>query len=92
MMLLNGHHLDNNATFKKLKYVYPDGFLTVINLFYKNLFYHQPFEGLSIIINTVKLFTKKKQKLDNVMHSNNENKDIAKMLLRVCIQTKYYWR
>ena len=35
-----------------------DAFLTVINLIYKNLFYHQPFDGLSTIINTVKLFTK----------------------------------
>ena len=37
-----------------------DAFLTVINLIYKNLFNHQPFDGLSIIINTIKLFTQKK--------------------------------
>ena len=39
-----------------------DVFLTVINLIYKNLFYHQPFEGLAIIINTTKLFAKKEHK------------------------------
>ena len=50
------HHLDNNAT-KKFTL---GTFLTVINLIYKNLFYHQPFDGLSIIINTTKLFTKQK--------------------------------
>ena len=73
MMLLNGHHLDNNATFKKLKYVYPDGFLTVINLFYKNLFYHQPFEGLSIIIKVLMtlsmhkpLFSERKPSINRV--------------------------
>ena len=38
-----------------------DTFLTVINLIYKNLFYHQPFDGLSIIINTIKLFAIKKE-------------------------------
>ena len=36
-----------------------DAFLTVINLIYKNLFNLQPFVGLSIIINTIKLFAKK---------------------------------
>ena len=36
-----------------------DRFLNVINLIYKNLFYQQPFEGLSIITNTIKLFAKK---------------------------------
>ena len=36
-----------------------DAFLTVINLIY-DLFYHQRFDGLSIIINTIKLFPKKK--------------------------------
>ena len=35
-------------------------FLTVINLIYENLFNHQPFDGLSVIINTFKLFAKKK--------------------------------
>ena len=38
-----------------------DVFLIVINLIYKNLFYHQPFDGLSIIINTIKLFAIKKE-------------------------------
>ena len=33
--------------------------LTVINLIYKNLFNCQPFDGLSIIIITIKLFAKK---------------------------------
>ena len=37
-----------------------DVFLTVINLIYKNLFYHQPFDG-SLIINTLKLFVNKKK-------------------------------
>ena len=50
-----------------------DAFLTVNNLIYKNLFYHQPFDGLSIIINTIKLFAKKEYKFGQ--HSNNENKD-----------------
>ena len=31
-----------------------DFLLTVINLIYKNLFNHQAFDGLSIIISTVK--------------------------------------
>ena len=38
-----------------------DAFLTVINLIYKNLFYDQLFDGLSIINNTIKLFAKKKK-------------------------------
>ena len=42
--------MDNNAT-KKFTL---DTFLTVINLTYKNLFYHQPFDGLSIIYKTKK--------------------------------------
>ena len=37
----------------------PDPFFNVINLIYKNLFIQQPFDGLSIIINTIKLFAKK---------------------------------
>ena len=42
-------------------------FLTVINLIYENLFNHQPFDGLSVIINTIKLFAKKKDLgLDNI--------------------------
>ena len=36
-----------------------DAFLTVINLIYKNLFNHQPFAGLLIMINTNKLFAEK---------------------------------
>ena len=36
-------------------------FLIVINLIYENLFYHQPFDGISIIINTFKLFAIKKE-------------------------------
>ena len=39
-----------------------DEFLTVINLIYKKLFNHQPFDGLSITINTIKLFAKKEYK------------------------------
>ena len=35
-----------------------DAFLTVINFIYKNI-YHQSFDGLSIIINNIKLFAKK---------------------------------
>ena len=72
-MLLNDNCLDNDATFKKLKYVY------LWCVFYCNLFYHQPIEGLSIIINTIKLFTKKRNiSLDNISldNSHNENKDI----------------
>ena len=30
-----------------------DAFLAAINLNYENLFYHQPFDGSSIIINTL---------------------------------------
>ena len=37
-------------------------FLTVINQIYKKFFYHQPLDGLSIIINTIKLFAKKEYK------------------------------
>ena len=45
-----------------------DAFLTVINLIYKNIFNHQPFDGLSIIINTIKLLSKKMNKsLDNIV-------------------------
>ena len=36
-----------------------DAFLTIINLIYQNLFYHKSFDGLSITINTIKLFAKK---------------------------------
>ena len=50
-----------------------DAFLTVINLIYKNLFFHQPFDGLSIIINAIKLFAKRNIRLGN---NNNENKDM----------------
>ena len=39
-----------------------DAFLSVINLIYKNLFYHQPFDDLSIIISTIKSFAKKEYK------------------------------
>ena len=45
-----------------------------MNLIYKSLFDHQPFDGLSIIINTIKLFAKKEYKFGE--HSNTENKDI----------------
>ena len=38
-----------------------DAFLAVANLIYKNLFNHQPFDDLSIIINTIKVFAKKKE-------------------------------
>ena len=44
-----------------------DAFLTVINLIYKNLFNHELFDGLSIIINTIKLFAKTNIDLDNVV-------------------------
>ena len=50
-----------------------DTFLTLINLIYKNVFYYQPFDGLSIIINTIKLYAKKEYKFR--WHSNNGNKD-----------------
>ena len=63
-------HLRNWSTFTL------DAFLTVINLIYRNLFNHQPYDGLSIIINTIKLFAKNiNVSLDNTA-SNNENKDI----------------
>ena len=62
----------HNATSKKFKFTL-DAFLTVINLVHKHLFNHQPFDGLSIIINTIKLLAKKEQKFGS--HSNNENKD-----------------
>ena len=39
-----------------------DALLTVTNLIYKNLFYDQPSDGLSIIINAIKLFAKKNYK------------------------------
>ena len=39
-----------------------DAFLTVINLIYKNIFNHKPFDGLSIIINTINFFAKKEYK------------------------------
>ena len=35
-----------------------DAFLTVINLIDNNIFYDLPFNGLSIVINTIKLFSK----------------------------------
>ena len=37
-----------------------DELLTVINFIYKNI-YHQFFDCLSIIINTIKLFAKKRE-------------------------------
>ena len=58
-MPLNGiiwiimQHLRSLSTFAL------DAFLTVINLIYKNLLNHQPLDGLSVIINNIKLFTKK---------------------------------
>ena len=58
-MLLNGivwiimQHLRSWSTFTL------DAFLTVINLTYKNLFYHQPFEGLSIFIKYYQIICKK---------------------------------
>ena len=53
-----------------------DEFLTVINLIYKNIFFYQPFDGFSVI-NTIKLFEKKKRSKYNFgWRSNNENKDI----------------
>ena len=39
-----------------------DAFLTAIDLIYKNLFNHQPFDGLTIIIHTIKLFAKNEYK------------------------------
>ena len=68
------HRLDTNATFQKLKYAFTlDAFLTVIKFIHKNLFYHQPFDGLSIIINTIKLFAKKKKEYKFGWHSNKED-------------------
>ena len=59
-----------------------DTFLTVINLIYKNLFYLD--DSLSIIINTIKLFAKKRNiNLDN----------IVTMKIKIGnIQNKYYWK
>ena len=39
-------------------------FVTVINLIYKSLFGHQPFIGLSTILNSFKLFAKKEYKFE----------------------------
>ena len=39
-------------------------FVTVINLIYKSLFDHQPFIGLSTILNSIKLFAKKEYKFE----------------------------
>ena len=45
-----------------------DLLLTVINLIYKNLFNHQAFDGLSIIISTIKIVCKKRNiSLDNMV-------------------------
>ena len=55
-----------------------DGFLTVMNFIYKKLFNHQPFDGLSIIINTIKLFTNRFGS-----HGSNENKDIKYKKLNI---------
>ena len=45
-----------------------DVFLTEINLIYPNLSNHQPFDGLSITIITVKLFAEKRNlSLDNIV-------------------------
>ena len=59
-----------------------DTFLTVINLIYKNLFYLD--DNLLIIINTIKLFAKKRNiNLDN----------IVTMKIKIGnIQNKYYWK
>ena len=59
-----------------------DTFLTVINLIYKNLFYL--YDSLLIIINTIKLFAKKRNiNLDN----------IVTMKIKIGnIQNKYYWK
>ena len=59
-----------------------DTFLTVINLIYKNLFYLD--DSLLIIINTIKLFAKKRNiNLDN----------IVTMKIKIGnIQNKYYWK
>ena len=59
-----------------------DTILTVINLIYKNLFYLD--DSLLIIINTIKLFAKKRTiNLDN----------IVTMKIKIGnIQNKYYWK
>ena len=59
-----------------------DTFLTVINLIYKNLFNLD--DSLLIIINTIKLFAKKRNiNLDN----------IVTMKIKIGnIQNKYYWK
>ena len=46
-----------------------DAFLTIINMIYKYLFYHQTFDDLSIIINIIKLLAKKGGNigLDNIV-------------------------
>ena len=45
-----------------------EAFLTIINLIYENLFNHQPLNGLSVIINAIKLFAKKRNiGLDNIV-------------------------
>ena len=60
MMLLNGivwiimQHLRSRTTPTLVM------FLTVINLIYKNLFYHQPFEPF---INAINLFAKKNKNM-----------------------------
>ena len=58
--VIKWYHLDNNITFKKLSTFTLDVFLIGINLIYKSLFNHQPFDSSSII-NTLKLFAKKKK-------------------------------
>ena len=64
MMLLNGivwiimEHLRSRTTSTLVM------FLTVINLIYKKLFYHQPFEPF---INAIKLFAKKKNNM--ILHN-----------------------
>ena len=47
------HHSRSWSTFTL------DSLLTVTNFIHRNLFNHQPFDGLSIIINTIKLLAKK---------------------------------
>ena len=52
--------MESFATFKKLKYVYSRWVFDCNQLdLYKNIFNHQPFNGLSIIFNNTKLFAKK---------------------------------
>ena len=69
-MLLNGivwiiiQHSKNWSTFTL------DAFLIVFSLIYKNLFYHQPFDVLSILLD----YFQKKHKFGQ--HSNIENKDM----------------